>query len=70
MQPWHIARTWYYLDIFLKITKRSKNILLSARNLVAHVSVDLLYSRCIYGFMFARARVCGVTKGALVKFST
>jgi len=47
----HIARTWYYLDIFQKITKWSQNILLSACNHVAHVSVLLLYSLFIYGFI-------------------
>ena len=80
MQPLHVARTGYYLDIFLKITKWSQNILFSARNLVVHVS-DLLHSLfmallcvcvcvCVCLFVCLFVCLCGVIKGPLVRFST
>jgi hypothetical protein len=73
MQPLHVARTGYYLDIFLKITKWSQNILFSARNLVTHV-LDLLHSFLFMALLFVCVCVCvclcGVIKGALARFST
>jgi len=73
MQPLYVARTWYYLDIFLNITKCSQNIMFSAfSSRGSRFTLLTLYLRlyCLCVCVRVRVCVCGVIKGALVMFST
>jgi len=66
MQPLYVARTWYYLDIFLNITKWSQNIMFSAfSSRGSRFTLLTLYLRLYCLCVCVRVRVCVVLLNVL-----